>query len=721
MSLVWEARSGGSNMVEFIDAQGASASNGGFADYSGNFFSFPIDGAYSSYYVTRYASAVQAVATLSGNSIFLFGSAGSDQVFINAQVSADNENSSASSSGNLWYADLGEGDDASVIHTLASSVGLGASASVSYDVSTLYGGAGADILQVTHYVGALAGALTSVAGTSRFISGGEGYDFINAEVTIESGHPNFAGGNASYAGNFAAVDAGADGGQVLAVTFINSWQGGSVSYSGNSLSFAGGSVLNANSSIQAGMDGLAGGSVSYTSNVLNAVTADGGGQAFAQNTIFAANGGFVDFSGNSTVLSGLTGADLLGLGVGFSGGSVDLGVSGGSAVVANNVFSANGNGGDDTLDFYLNGSAENGGSAIFVGNHFSGDGGEGDDTLNLNWWTSVNGGTFLIDGNSADLAGGAGADTLNAYLGEGTLNSFVNLAGGDGDDFIQSIDFGINNQRLISGGAGNDTIIDDAGFSTVIFEGSRAEYVLSGLNGGGVLVEDVRAGSTDGIDQLFGVDQIRFADGDVLVADLYLPIYGTEGADSLRAGENGATIFGLGGNDQIIGGDGDDYLDGGAGNDVLTALGGNDTLIGGTGNDQLIGNRGSDQLSGGAGADRFVFGALFQSTPDAPDLITDFSGRTVLSTNGQGHTIRTPGEGDRIDLSLIDANTSLSGDQAFTLVQHGFSGHAGEAYGRFDAANGLTSLYLDVDGDGIADMTIQLLGRVNLTGADFIL
>ena len=103
------------------------------------------------------------------------------------------------------------------------------------------------------------------------------------------------------------------------------------------------------------------------------------------------------------------------------------------------------------------------------------------------------------------------------------------------------------------------------------------------------------------------------------------------------------------------------------------------------------------------------------------DVITDFSGAVVLSTNSQGKVIRTPGEHDKIDLAAIDANTSLAGNQAFTLVQNHFTGHAGELYSSYDAGAGVTNLYLDVNGDAIADTTIQLLGHVNLTGADFIL
>jgi len=72
------------------------------------------------------------------------------------------------------------------------------------------------------------------------------------------------------------------------------------------------------------------------------------------------------------------------------------------------------------------------------------------------------------------------------------------------------------------------------------------------------------------------------------------------------------SMFGLGGNDILIGGfqtdrlyggTGSDRLNGAAGNDTLNGGSGNDTLIGGFGNDILLGSIGNDLLSGGIGND----------------------------------------------------------------------------------------------------------------------
>jgi RTX calcium-binding nonapeptide repeat (4 copies) len=708
-------------MADFFDTQGASASYYTSADYSGNFFAYAVDGTYDAYYVTRLADAMDhASATLTGNSIYVFGTAATDWVFINADVTAT-ESSTASSYGNTWFADLGEGDDSSVIHTLAAGIGTGTVVTVAYDSSTLYGGHGSDVLQTTHYLSALNDAFASISGTSRYIAGGDGYDFINTQVIIESGRFGLAGGSANYSYNSVTVDAGVDGASIDAVSFISANSGGTVDFVGNSQSFSGAGYLNAGTSIDAGNLEVAGGAVNYSGNSLFGSTASSGGTIFAQNTLFAAQGGSIAFTDNYSTLAGGDGADFLSAGIGFTGGNADLGLSGGTGTILNNSMSAFGGAGSDIVDFYLNGWAEMGGAVTLSGNHFYGDGGEGTDSVNLNWFSFTNGGNVDISLNTAYLDGGAGADTLSAYLGETVSNSSVVLLGGSGDDYIQSIDLGQNNERVITGGAGNDTISDDFGFSTVVFGGAFSDYTLTALNGGWVSITDNRDGSPDGTDQLYRVDQLRFSDGDVLVSGLHLAIEGTASDDVLFSSDDDSIIYGYGGNDTLSGGDGNDWLDGGAGNDILFGYGGNDTLIGGAGNDQLIGNRGGDHLIGGAGADRFIFGALFQSTPDNPDLITDFSGKTVPGTNGQGSTVRTPGQGDKIDLSLIDANANLAGDQAFTIVQHGFSGVAGQAYSSFDVGRGITSLYLDVNGDSVADMTIELLGQVNLTGADLIL
>jgi len=149
---------------------------------------------------------------------------------------------------------------------------------------------------------------------------------------------------------------------------------------------------------------------------------------------------------------------------------------------------------------------------------------------------------------------------------------------------------------------------------------------------------------------------------------------------------------------------GDDLLVGGNNEDVLAGMPGNDTLRGGAGDDRLIGGLGTDQLWGGSGADLFVLQSAAQSTLKQLDVIRDFS----------------LAEGDRIDLSQVDANTRLVGNQSFTLAGSSFGRVAGQLV-QADTAAGLL-VQGDVDGDGKADMALLLAGiHAPLTVDAFVL
>lgn len=156
------------------------------------------------------------------------------------------------------------------------------------------------------------------------------------------------------------------------------------------------------------------------------------------------------------------------------------------------------------------------------------------------------------------------------------------------------------------------------------------------------------------------------------------------------------TINGNGGGDTLTGAAGNDILDGGAGEDVLS---------GGLGNDLIRGGAGKDLLIGGAGRDMFDFDSTSESGLGAKaDAIFDFSAFE-----------------DRIDLSTIDANGKLVGNQAFSFIgDRAFSGVAGQL--RFEiAADGNTHVLGDVNGDARPDFEIVLIGQHLLAPDVFIM
>lgn len=179
-------------------------------------------------------------------------------------------------------------------------------------------------------------------------------------------------------------------------------------------------------------------------------------------------------------------------------------------------------------------------------------------------------------------------------------------------------------------------------------------------------------------------------------------IVGTSGNDSLTGTDGSDRIYGLGGDDTLVGGSGHDLLVGGGGNDLLEGGLGSDTLLGGAGDDTIHGTAGGDLLVGGKGADTFVFAHVDASMVDNRDLV-------IFS-----HT-----DGDKIDLSTMDANTTVDGQQHFTVVSK-FDGNAGELVIKQHGADNFV-VEGDVNGDGHADFAIDVHSPSGLSATDFVL
>jgi Ca2+-binding RTX toxin-like protein len=160
--------------------------------------------------------------------------------------------------------------------------------------------------------------------------------------------------------------------------------------------------------------------------------------------------------------------------------------------------------------------------------------------------------------------------------------------------------------------------------------------------------------------------------------------YGIHGGFTIANGVTIENATGGAGNDRLTGNDAANRLIGNAGNDVISGGGGDDFIVGGAG---------KDSLSGGAGNDLFRYTALSDSTVGANrDVISDFA------------------RGDRIDLSAVGATTFIGGDS--------FSGRAGQV--RAVTLADQTIVEYDADGDGRADMQIELTGSMVLDRLDFV-
>ncbi|NBU28852.1 MAG: protease, partial [Caulobacteraceae bacterium] len=98
----------------------------------------------------------------------------------------------------------------------------------------------------------------------------------------------------------------------------------------------------------------------------------------------------------------------------------------------------------------------------------------------------------------------------------------------------------------------------------------------------------------------------------------------------------------------------------------------------------------------------FVYTATADSSLAASDLILDFA------------------LGDRIDLSMIDANINAAGDQGFVQAAS-LGGIAGQFVLSYSAGTGQTQLQADTDGDGVADFQVMFAGDVTGMTAGWVL
>lgn len=300
----------------------------------------------------------------------------------------------------------------------------------------------------------------------------------------------------------------------------------------------------------------------------------------------------------------------------------------------------------------------------------------------------------LLTGSGADtLVGSAAADRINSGDGADYIAGGAEadtLQGGAGGDQL----LGENGDDSLDGGLGSDMINGGAGTDTATWVGLTSNFVGNAAQG-------VVGNGTD-FDIVSDVEIWRFGTGN----DIFVSWNGTREV-WLGDGNDWVADYSAGNNDVFSGEAGNDALYGLAGDDSLLGGAGNDLVIGGDGFDTLVGGDGFDWMQGGAGADTFVFNALSESTVAAPDAIADFT-RTV----------------DRINLSGIDANVNLAGDQAFTVVS-AFTNVAGQLRIQGIGAPGNPAIVSgDVDGDGVADFAIYVYltgGETTMNGGDFIL
>ena len=290
----------------------------------------------------------------------------------------------------------------------------------------------------------------------------------------------------------------------------------------------------------------------------------------------------------------------------------------------------------------------------------------------------------IFGGLQADqIDGGAGQDDL---FGEGGRDV---LDGGDGGDFLE----GGDGNDVATGGTGSDTVFGESGNDRL--DGGDGRDFL-----GGGEDRDVVAGGI-GSDKVLGEsgnDRLDGGDGDDFIE-------GGEDQDRITGGFDDDSIFGESGDDRIQGGEGDDFIDGGSENDRILGGQGADSLSGDEGDDILRGGEDTNSHHGGDGMDVFVFGSLANSSVTTPDSIDQFERAGAI-------------EGDLIDFTGIDADRTVSGNQALVFG-------AGTGKGSVSLENDpakrstATLIHLNVDDDAEPDFTIKVFDGQSTRASDY--
>lgn len=332
--------------------------------------------------------------------------------------------------------------------------------------------------------------------------------------------------------------------------------------------------------------------------------------------------------------------------------------------------------------------------------------------------------------------------------------------------------------NVIGGKLSGDTLTGDANANTLV--GLGGADTLSGGDGNDVLYGDAGPASlpllagTSGVD---GIDRLSGGNGND-------QLFGGGGNDILNGDAGSDRLFGELGNDTLTGGAGADFLDGGAGNDAMNGGAGNDTyvvdslldtitgdsttdidtvisstiglnlgtgtiagllrltnienatlqgasalsLVGSAGNNVLIGNDGANSINGGLGADTIIGGLGADTMAGGTDAVTDIFRFNTVADSAVGNRDRIldfVDANDKIQISIppevsifAPSSWAFRGTSLFTAsgaaeVRIGFSG-------TLAAGNRVTTVFGDVNGDGVADFAVDLSGNHTLDATHFI-
>lgn len=330
------------------------------------------------------------------------------------------------------------------------------------------------------------------------------------------------------------------------------------------------------------------------------------------------------------------------------------------------------------------------------------------------------GGDDILEGGGGGdvIAGGAGADEIVGGAGADTL------AGGSGDDVIYGDErapgvasTALRGEDQAEGPAARAAAPLAPDDDVVLYDGARADYLVEAVGDGSTRVSDLRAGSPDGVDILWDVEVLTFADGT-------MRLDAAPGAAPVLAGLGSPAAFveGVGAPSAAVAVAPDITV---ADADSATLASARVAITGGF-------RRGEDTLSFTSGPATGDIVASYDATTGVLTL-TSAGGATpaqwqaALRSVAYGNSSEDPSTAGRtLSFSISDGGqTSAVATQTVTVAARNDAPDGTDATLRLRAgeSRALTVAdfgFRDVDGDHLAAVTITSLpsaGRLTLSGA----
>ncbi|UJP05972.1 MAG: hypothetical protein LZF61_03055 [Nitrosomonas sp.] len=350
-------------------------------------------------------------------------------------------------------------------------------------------------------------------------------------------------------------------------------------------------------------------------------------------------------------------------------------------------------------------------------------GGEGNDTVTM---AQTTGNSTVVLGNGTNtytnttltdgvavILGGVGVDTITVTATDSGANTAnITIQSGDGNDVIALSLAGAKEIAAVDLGKGDDKLTLGSNTS------ATDELTVAGGDGNDTIDlngKNISAGTINftAIEFLHDSTGAAVVDGSLLTDKTFTIQGDGNKATQLDVGIATAGSYNFSGLviDQTLSkGLGGLSITGNAGNDTIIGTSGSDNITSGGGTDKITGGGGVDAMTAGGGTDTFTFAAGDSgTTTTTADSITSFTSTADklsfgVAAGSASNYVENLTDAADMAAAKTNADTAMDGTVRYFFQDDGTDGY----------------LFVDMDGDGTADLGVKLLGVTDMALGDII-